>query len=179
MKISSSDHRVTRGFTLIEILVVIGIMGLIMAVSIPSVLNTMEVRNLENTARQVQTYFHQTKLRSVSTKIPQRVRFHMVDGSYWAYEMEEEQPDGVTWVRVPGAPRKTISNRFNVTISLPALGADHVAEFSPVGTVPNFAVGQNEIVIQSPKLDRPGQMDERVIGVFMGGSINYAKRASL
>jgi hypothetical protein len=42
----------------------------------------------------------------------------------------------------------------------------------------NFAANQNAIIIQSPKLDRPDQMDERVISVFMGGSIQYAKRKS-
>jgi hypothetical protein len=44
--------------------------------------------------------------------------------------------------------------------------------------VANFAVDQNTIVLQSPKLDRPSQMDERVISLFMGGSIHYAKRKS-
>lgn len=170
----SSGRRAGRGFTLIETLVVVAIIGIFMIVAYPSVLNIMEERNLENTARQLQTYLHQTKLRSVTTKIPQRVRFYQVDTT-WAYEMEEEQPDGITWVRVPGAQRKTIPARFAVTVSL---GADQAVVFSPVGTVPTFAVGQNEIVIRSPKLGRQGQMDERVIGVFMGGSINYAKRAS-
>lgn len=174
-----SKSRAAGGFSLIEVVIVIGIMSIFMIVSFPSILNTMEARDLENTTRQVQTYLHQAKLRSVTTKIPQRVRFYQVDSAYWAYEMEEEQPDGTTWARVPGAPRKTIPDRFTVTISLPASGSDHVAVFSPIGTVPDFAVGQNEIVIRSPKLDRQGQMDERVIGVFMGGSISYAKRASL
>jgi len=174
-----SKRRAAGGFTLIEVLIVIGITGIFMIASYPSIMNTMAVRNLDNTTRQVQTYLHQTKLRSVTTKIPQRVRFYQVDSAYWAYEMEEEQPDGTTWARVPGAPRKTIPDRFTVTISLPASGSDHIAVFSPIGTVPNFAVGQNEIVIRNPKLDRQGQMDERVIGVFMGGSISYAKRASL
>jgi prepilin-type N-terminal cleavage/methylation domain-containing protein len=177
--ISPEKRRAAAGFTLVEILIVVGIIGIFTIVSYPSVLNVMAVRNLENTARQLQTFMHQTKLRAVSTKIPQRVRFFQVEGATWAYEMQELQPDGATWITVPGAPRKTISNRFVVTISLPTPDGDPVAVFSPVGTVPTFGVGQNEIVIRSPKLDRAGQMDERVIGVFMGGSIHYAKRASL
>lgn len=175
----SAKRRAAGGFTLIEVVIVVGIMGIFTAASYPSILNTMAVRNLDNTTRQVQTYLHLTKLRSVTTKIPQRVRFFQVEGSAWAYEMEELQPGGVTWMTVPGALRKTISDRFVVTLSLPTPDGDPVAVFSPVGTVPTFGVGQNEIVIQSPKLRRPGQMDERVISVFMGGSISYAKRASL
>ena len=177
MKTASPMHRAPRGFTFIEILVVIGIIGIFMVVSYPSILNLMEVRNLENTSRQIQTYLQQTKLRAVDTKIIHRVRFYQADGGYWVYEMERLQIDG-TWARVQGPPRKTIPARFTVTISLPASGTDRIAIFSPVGAVSNFAVDQNAIVIQSPKLDRPGQMDERVISLFMGGSIQYAKRAS-
>ena len=166
-----------RGFTLIEVLVVVGIMGILLAVGYPSILNTMAVRNLENTTRQVQTYLQQTKLRAVDTKIVHRVRFYQADGGYWVYEMERLQVDG-TWARVEGPPRKTISGRYNVTITLPAAGSDHIAIFTPVGAVANFAVDQNTVVVRSPKLTRPGQMDERVISLFMGGSIQYAKRAS-
>ena len=91
--------------------------------------------------------------------------------------MERLQPDG-TWIKALGAPRKSIPDSFNVTITLPLDGADHIAVFSPVGTMANFAANQNAIVLQSPKLDRPDQMDERVISLFMGGSIQYARRKS-
>ena len=166
-----------RGFTLIEVLVVVGIMGILMAVAYPSILNTMAVRNRENSTRQIQTYLQQTKLRAVDTKIVHRVRFYLADGGYWVYEMERLQIDG-TWARVEGPPRKTISRRYNVTITLPTSGSDFVAIFTPVGSVANFAVGQNAIIIQSPRLLARGQMDERVISLFMGGSIQYAKRKS-
>ena len=177
MKTISRKRRTPRGFTLIEILVVIGIMGILMVVSYPSIMNTLASRNLDNATRQIQTYLQQTKLRAVDTKIVHRVRFYLADGGYWVYEMERLQMDG-TWVRVEGPPRKAISDQFNVTMSLPASGADRIAIFSPVGAVANFTVGQNDIVLQSPKLDRPGQMDERVISLFMGGSIQYARRES-
>ncbi len=173
----SSKHRAAQGFTLIEVLVVLGIMGILMLVSYPSIMNTLAVRNLENTARQVQSFMQQTKLQAVSTKIVHRVRFYRVDNSYWAYDMERLQMDG-TWVKALNTPPKTISNRFNVTISLPLDGGDPIAIFSPVGAVANFAANQNSLVLQSPKLDQPGVMDERVISLFMGGSIHYSKRKS-
>jgi prepilin-type N-terminal cleavage/methylation domain-containing protein len=165
------------GFTLIEILVVLGIMGIFMVVSFPSILNTMATRNLENTTRQIQTYLQQTKLQAVSTRIDHRVRFFRVDASYWAYDMERLQANG-TWIKAQGAPRKTIPNRVNVTFTLPAAGGDHVAVFSPLGTFPQFAINQNSITLQNPNLNRPGQMDERVLSIFMGGSIQYSKRKS-
>lgn len=173
-----------RGFTLIEVLVVIGIIGILMAVAYPSILNTLAVRNLENTSRQIQTYLQQTKLQAIDAKIDHRVRFYQADDGYWVYEMERMQadlstdPPTVSWVRVPGPPRKAISGRLTVTINLPAAGSDFVIEFSPVGAVVNFDVNRNSVVLRNPNLDRPGQMDERVISLFMGGSIHYVKRAS-
>lgn len=171
-------HRpASRGFTLIEVLVVVGIIGIITLASYPSILNILASRNLDNAARQIQTYLQQTKLRAVDTKIVHRVLFYQAETGNWVYEMERLQMDG-TWVRVEGPPRKEISARFDVTLTLPAGGGGHIAVFSPVGAVANFAVDQNAVVLRSPKLDRPGQMDERVISLFMGGSIQYAKRAS-
>jgi prepilin-type N-terminal cleavage/methylation domain-containing protein len=177
MKNSLRKRPAGRGFTLIEVLIVIGILGIFMIVSYPSVLNTMAVRNLENTTRQVQAFMQQTKLQAVSTRIPHRVRFTWVAGSYWAYDMERLQVDG-TWIKALGAPRKAIPNRLDVTITLPLSGADHIAIFSAVGAVSNFAVDQNTVVLRNPKLDRPDQMDERVISLYMGGSIQYSKRKS-
>jgi prepilin-type N-terminal cleavage/methylation domain-containing protein len=166
-----------RGFTLIEVLVVVGIMGILMLGSVPSILNIMATRDVENTARQIQTYLQQTKLQAVSTRIVHRVRFTRIDASYWVYEMERLQENG-TWIKAGIAPRKVIPGGLNVTFTVPLSGADHVVIFSAVGTVANFSVGQNTITLQNPKLDRLEQMDQRVISLFIGGSIQYSKRKS-
>ena len=177
MKKFIRHHSASRGFTLIEVLVVIGIMGILMTVSYPSILNTMATRNLENTTRQIQTFMQQTKLQAVSTKIVHRVRFSQVPAGYWVYDIERLQVDG-TWIKAGSAPRKTIPNELNVTITFPAEGADRIAIFSSLGTFPQFALSQNSITLQSPKLYRLGQDDQRVLSIFMGGSIQYAKRKS-
>jgi prepilin-type N-terminal cleavage/methylation domain-containing protein len=182
-------RRAAAGFTMIEALVVVAIIGIFLVVSIPSILNVMAVRNLENKTREVQTFLQLTKQRSVSTKIVHRVRFYQPEGTYWAYDMERLEADG-TWTKALPSPPKTIPTSFNVTITFPAVGADHVASFSALGTYPaeaifsasgnfpNFDPTRNSITIQSQKLEPTTQDDERVLSIFMGGSIHYASRRS-
>lgn len=166
------------GFTLIEVIVVVGILGIFLAVSYPHILNTMEARNLENNARRIQTYFQQTKNRAVDVKVNHRVRFTRADTPYWTYDMERLQVDN-TWVKAEGAPRNVIPPKFAVTIALPTDGADFVVEFSSLGTIVNLDTGQNNsITLQSRKLNVRGQMDQRVLNLFMGGSIQYLKQKS-
>ncbi len=136
--ISLSKRRAAAGFTLIEVLIVLGIMGIFMIVSYPSIMNTMAVRNLDNTTRQVQTFLQQTKLQAVDTKIVHRVRFFQPEGTFWAYDMERLQADG-TWIKAQGnVPRKTIPSNFNVTVTFPAVGAGPRSHLLPPGDVPGI-----------------------------------------
>jgi prepilin-type N-terminal cleavage/methylation domain-containing protein len=179
MKHSSLTSLRARGFTLIEILIVIGIIGIVMVASYPSILNTMAVRNLENETREIQTFLQQTKLQAVSTRIAHRVRFYRDLAPAWSYRLERLQADG-TWGDAQRGPIKTISTSFNVTITLPTdtLTGDPVAVFSALGMFPQFAVNRNSITLQSPKLAANDQDDQRVLSIFMGGSIEYARRKS-
>ena len=177
MKKLFRHHSASTGFTLIEVLVVIGIMGILLLGSFPSILNIMATRDVENTARQIQTYLQQTKFQAVSTRIVHRVRFTRINSSYWTYDMERLQENG-TWIKAGNAPRKVIPGNLNVTFTVPLSGGDPVIIFSPVGTVANYAIGQNTITLQNPKLNRPGQMDQRIISLYMGGSIQYSQRKS-
>ncbi len=170
-----------RGFTLIEVLVVLGIMGIFLVVSYPSIMNTLAVRDLENAAREIQTFLQQTKYQAVSTRIAHRVRFFQPNGgSVWAYQMEGLQEDGTTWALDQRGAIKTISTKFTVTFTLPldTTTGDPVAVFSSLGMFPQYAIGHNSITLQSPKLQRQDQDDQRVLSLFMGGSIEYAKRKS-
>lgn len=180
------DNRVPRsvrrpGFTLIEVLVVLGIIGIFMLVAYPSIMNTMAVRNLDNAAREIQTFLQQTKLQAVNARIAHRVHFYQPGGgAAWAYEMESLQDDG-TWVRVPQSPTKAISNRFIVVFDLPidTVTGDPVAVFSSLGMFPQYAVGQNSLALRSPKLLQKGQDDERSLSMLMGGAIQYVRRKSV
>lgn len=186
------------GFTFIEVIVVVGIIGIFLVASFPSILNTMESRNLENNARRIQTYLQQTKNRAVDTKITHRVRFTQVTDAgapFWAYDMErlayelETGQAAGTWVKAEGAPRKDIPAKFAITLALPTDGGDFVVYFSSLGMIGDLDFNkmgaifiptntQYSITLRSPKLDRQGQMDLRVLNLFMGGSIQYLKQKS-
>jgi len=70
------ENRMTKnGFTLIEVLVVVAIIGTMIVATFPSIMNSLETRNLDNSARDIQTTLQQARYRAVNDKIEYRVRF--------------------------------------------------------------------------------------------------------
>lgn len=165
-----------RGFTLLEILVVVAIMGMLMMISYPSIMNTLETRDLENSARDIQTTLQQARFRAVDTRVNHRVRFDNTSGS-WRVILERETATG-TWEHVPGFLEKIISPRFVATLSLPATQA---VEFSSIGIVvfpAAYMFTQSSVSLQSLKLKAKHQPDLRILTVFGGGSIRYGRATS-
>ncbi|MGA2532293.1 MAG: prepilin-type N-terminal cleavage/methylation domain-containing protein [Candidatus Aminicenantales bacterium] len=162
-----------RGFTLIEVLVVVAIMGMLMVSMIPGIMNSLETRDLENSARDIQTTLQQARFRAVDNKISHRVRFAQVGGS-WRVILEREAAAGV-WEAVPGFLTKIISPRYVVTINLPASSS---VEFSSLGILEGFDSTRNSVTLQSLKLKGKRQPDLRILTVFGGGSIRYDKASS-
>ena len=160
-----------RGFTLIEVLLVIAIIGIMMLVSYPNIKNSMETRGLENEAREVLSTLQQAKFQAVKFKLNHRVNFDNSLG-YWVYFIEREVSFN-NWVEVPGRLRKSIPNRFTVTINLPG----QVLIISPLGFVLNYSTTQHDISIQSPNIQRQGQPSTRTIVIYAGGSVQYTKSA--
>ena len=168
-----TNRRTENGFTLIEVLVVVAIMGMTMVLMFPSIMNSLETRDLENSTRDIQTTLQQARYRAVNEKIHYRVRFAQ-DAGCWPMILESEDAAG-TWSRVPGFLARTISPRFVVTLNLPA---DHTVEFSPVGIVEGFDSTHNSVTLQSTRLKAKRQPDLRVLTIFGGGTIRYVRAAS-
>ena len=162
------------GYTLIELLVAVGIMGIISLAVAPQIMNTLEVRDLENSARRILSDFERAKQQAVRTKLSHRVRFDN-SNSIWEFFIERETTPG-NWEEMPGYVASSIPDKYNVTLSLPS--ADQSVVFSPLGFVDNFDIANNTITIQSDKLRRLNQMDERGIMVFRGGSVRFTKTDS-
>jgi len=168
---------VPRGFTLIEVIVVVAIIGILVLVSLPGILGQAEVRGLENTGREIQSTLQKAKLQAVSTKFNHRVLFYQNDANRWEYIIEREETAG-TWGPMPTSVAREIPGQYAVTINLPAAAGGHAIVYSPVGMVINFATVSNTVLVQSPSLKGKNQPDEIVVTVFMGGSIQFLKRMS-
>lgn len=168
-----------RGFTAIELLVVVAILGILVAISFPSIMNSLAVRKLENDAKEIMTTMQKAKMQAMRTKNDHRVRFFQENGREY-YVIEMESPPG-TWTQMIGFVRKQISPDFQVTNNLPETADSTGREvifnslgFTSMGVNPN----QNTIILQSDRLARYDQPDVRIVSVFRGGAILYEKQTS-
>ncbi len=162
-----------KGFTLIETLVVIGIMGILVIANYPAMVNSMENRQLDNAAMEVTGFMQSARFKAIDTKVNHRVRFAEENG-VWVVRLEKEASSG-TWTDVHGMIPKTIPAKFVVTLNLPA---DQSVEFSSVGLIESYDSTRNSLTIQSPNLRAKGKYDLRRIQVFAGGSIRYLRTTS-
>ncbi|MFW6137100.1 MAG: GspH/FimT family pseudopilin [Candidatus Aminicenantaceae bacterium] len=163
-----------RGFTLIEVLVVVALLGIISMALYPNIRNAQETRNLENSAREILTTLHTAKFQAVKEKLFHRVRFFTQDGRWMSVVERRTDAGSDTWEKVPKTVYKTVPSQFNVTVDLPS----DTVTFSTMGVVVDFDSTMNSITLQSPKLHRQNQPDLRAVSVFAGGSVRYEKLQS-
>jgi prepilin-type N-terminal cleavage/methylation domain-containing protein len=77
-----------RGFTLIELMLVVAILGVISAIAIPSVLNTSRQIRLSSAARQVERELQGARMKAVRSNRAIRVHFNCpAAGQYRAVEL--------------------------------------------------------------------------------------------
>jgi prepilin-type N-terminal cleavage/methylation domain-containing protein len=160
----------SRGFTLIEVIVVIGIIAIMTVASFPTIANTMETRALDGAARDVLMAMQTAKWKAASDKYNYRVRFSQV-GTSWKYQIEGEAVSG-TWTTAPRTVQKSIPSKFGVTLSLPTT-KDVI--FTPTGLVSNCDSTKNSIMISSAKLASLSQQSNRTVRFYAGGSILFLK----
>lgn len=156
-----------KGFTALEIIIVVGIIGAMALIFYPNIMTSLEKRELENTARDVLSTLQRAKIQAVKTKLNHRIRF-VNRASGWFFFIERED-NPTQWNLMHGFVEKIISPKFNVNVNFP----NQTVVFSSLGLISNFTSGQNSITIESPKLGSYNQPDQRNIYVFAGGSIQY------
>jgi prepilin-type N-terminal cleavage/methylation domain-containing protein len=161
-----------RGMSVVEVLIVVALIAVMALAFFPNIRNTMETRDFENAARDIQTTIQRARMEAVKTKLNHRVKFVEGTGG-WEFSIEKEETSG-TWILMPGFVKKIIPSRFNVTVNFPG----EIVVFSPLGFIQNYSSAQNSITIQSPKLDSENQPDQRTVFVFAGGSTRYLSSES-
>jgi prepilin-type N-terminal cleavage/methylation domain-containing protein len=160
------------GFTLIEMLVSIAILGILVLGSYSSIMNTVEVRYLDNAAREIVSTLQQAKWQAVVGKLNHRVRFISTSG-VWTYLVETENPAG-TWTTEPRTTTKTVPTRFVLGVNLPA---GYAVVFMPDGLISGYNSSLNSITLTSSKLGILNQPNRWTIRLFASGSFQLAKAA--
>ncbi|MGQ9470311.1 MAG: GspH/FimT family protein [Candidatus Aminicenantales bacterium] len=170
-----------RGFSSIEIIVVVGIIGIILVASFPSILNVLETRSLEGTARDLLTTLETARYLAVNEKVPCRVRFFQ-ENNEWRYLVEiqvrEVDQTTVTWITARKFLKRSLPPKYNPQLLLPP---DQTIVFSPLGMIANYdftSPQSHRITLQSQKLRNYGKEDLRIVNVYAGGSIAYIKAKS-
>jgi prepilin-type N-terminal cleavage/methylation domain-containing protein len=173
MKIVTGNKRraaLTRGFSALEMIVVVALLGIAVGEAIPQIRNALETRALEGAARDIHQALQTAKWKATADKINYRVRFS-VSGTTTSYIVERQLTAG-TWTTAPSSVLKSIPNKLTVTLTLPST-KDVI--FTPTGFVDSYDSTKNSIVISSAKLSLLSQPANRTIRFYAGGSIQYLK----
>jgi type II secretion system protein H len=125
--------RPAPGFTLIELMVVIVLIGIMTAMIIPEMKGTYEDALLRSTSRELVNVLNLAYSRAVSLNQPYRVRLEERTGKYFTEKRVRETERGDEFVRVKdvtgseGELDTRISIRFHKPDDLPPEGQDEAA----------------------------------------------------
>jgi len=159
-----------RGYTLLEIVLVLSILGILVMAFFPTFTHSSEIRLLDNAANQILMAMQTAKWQAADTSLKHRVRFSS-SNNVWTYRVEREATSG-NWTLAAGTALTQISTTFEVTVNLPAT-KDVI--FETTGFVSNYDGSKNTITLASPKLRTLNQPYQRIVRLFAGGSVQCAK----
>jgi prepilin-type N-terminal cleavage/methylation domain-containing protein len=118
-----------KGFSLVELMITIGIFAILAAIAIPSFQRHVVNADLRNAARSIATDFFLYKEHAIAENRPYRILFNTGDNSY-----EVQQPPGTAI-----ATKSLTTFRYDIAIDM---GGTTLIDYTiqPRGTVTNGAV---------------------------------------
>jgi prepilin-type N-terminal cleavage/methylation domain-containing protein len=123
------------GFTLTELMVTLGVLAVMVAVSIPSVLAWMPSIHLKNAAYDVKDSMIQARSRAINTSIEHRVLFDPTNNTYQV-DRGNLSSGSTTWTAVVGPYALQNGITFSTfTSGMEAAGSDRLLRFSVRGGV--------------------------------------------
>jgi prepilin-type N-terminal cleavage/methylation domain-containing protein len=167
-----TSRRTEQGFTLLEMIISVAIIGVLAAAFAPSILNPTDVRSIEAEARTIMSAFQSAKWQAASAKVGHRVRFFTQGGRWW-HVIEVETAAGV-WTGKPGQPARSVATKYALTLTLPP---DSSVVFDPTGFVSGYDSARSTVALSSAKLASLGQPDVRAIRIFASGSLRLSRES--
>lgn len=118
-----------RGFSLIEAMVVLVVLGIVLAAAVPDFVSSNKRRRVEASATDLSARIQMARQRTVATRIPHRVILHRASRAYW---IEQQETDS-NWIRFPDE-EYSLARGVDWSVSAGGSPTNVDVEFEPRGT---------------------------------------------